>query len=73
MLCKKKYNQCITPAHMVAYLAYPKYKGEKLASAEEKLALECLKNIDDGYVILCKSQIMIITQNRCFFQMLLMY
>ena len=48
---QKRYNQYITPAHMVAYLAHPKHKGEKLTSAEEEIALEWLKNIDDGYVI----------------------
>ena len=36
---------------MVAYLAHPKYKGEKLTSAEEERAIEWLKNIDNGYVI----------------------
>ena len=35
---------------MVAYLAHPKYKGEKITNAEEELPLEWLKNIDDGYV-----------------------
>ena len=48
---QKRYNQCITPAHIVAYLAHPKYKDEKLTSAEEELALEWLKNIEDDYVI----------------------
>lgn len=35
---------------MAAYLALPKYNGEKLTSAEEELALEWLKNIDESYV-----------------------
>lgn len=48
---QKRYGQCITPAHMVAYLAHPKYKGEKLTSAEEEIALDWLKSIDDGYTI----------------------
>ena len=31
-------------------MAHPKYKGEKLTTAEEELALEWLKNIDNNYV-----------------------
>ena len=55
---QKRYNQCITSAHMLVYLVHPKYKGEKLTIAEEELALEWLKNIDDSYVIpLMTSQI----------------
>ena len=36
---------------MVSYLVHSKYKGEKITSVEEAIALEWLKNIDNGYEI----------------------
>ena len=47
---KKRFKQCVTPAHLVAYQGNPKYKGLKLTSEEENSATEWLMNINDDFI-----------------------
>ena len=42
---KKRFNQCITPLHLVAYQVHPKYKGEGLSQEQDQAAANWLKEI----------------------------
>ena len=42
---KKRFNQCITPLHFVAYRVHPKYKEEGLSEEQNEAAANWLKEI----------------------------
>ena len=46
----KRFNQCITPLHLVAYQAHPLYKGVNLTGEQEEKAAEWIRGIDPEYV-----------------------
>ena len=49
-IIEKRYHQCITPAHLVAYQAHPKYKGAQLTQQQEDEASDWLNQMNPDYV-----------------------
>lgn len=47
-IIEKRFQQCVTPAHLVAYQAHPKYKGKKLSSSQE--GAEWLSKINEDFL-----------------------
>jgi len=49
-LIKKRFQQCVTPIHFVAYQAHPKYKGKQLSINQENVATVWLTSINENFV-----------------------
>lgn len=49
VIIEKRYNQCVTPTHFVAYQGHPKYEGAKLTVQQEELS-DWLANINDNFL-----------------------
>lgn len=48
-IIKKRFDQCITPLHLVAYQAHPKYKGVDLTQEQNERISEWIGNINPCY------------------------
>lgn len=47
---QKRFNQCITPLHLVAYQWHPKYRGVNLNADQDENASQWLHNVDPTYL-----------------------
>ena len=48
-IIKKRFNQCITTLHLVAYQAHPLYKGVNLTAEQEEKAAKWIRGINLEY------------------------
>ena len=47
---EKRFEQCVTAAHLVAYQGHPKYKGQKLSKKQEEAAAEWLSKVNEDFL-----------------------
>lgn len=47
---QKRFDECITPAHILSYMLHPKYMGKGLTSDQEELARKWVNYIDKNFL-----------------------